>query len=382
MNLPDIYTYKNLKMLILIPIALMFFGIYFSYHIPFDTSLAGGFSVSLLTNQSVNTAALASNLSSILHVANPEVLKSPGGISIIIPMNSSLAEAEKDLIAFYAYKSNYTSYSFNVTSISIALQHNSTNSTLLAELAFSKKGLNESLLGMQNALSNELKALEPFIGSVSYNASNVDNMSSVAQSAYTQAGKVYEQKIINAIKPFVKFSSYSYEEVTPTMSSFFLSQLRTIIIATFILISIAVFFIFRSPVPSLAIIFGAGNDLIIALGAMGLFKIPLGIASVGGLLMLIGYSIDTEILTSIRILKRHEGTPEERAYHAMKTGLTMTTTAIATFATLFVVSIIAYVPTYYEIAGVVLFGLIGDLFTTWLGNAPMILLYKKRKERR
>jgi len=31
---------------------------------------------------------------------------------------------------------------------------------------------------------------------------------------------------------------------------------------------------------------------------------------------------------------------------------------------------------------VVLFGLIGDLFTTWLGNTPMILLYKKRKERR
>jgi len=70
-----------------------------------------------------------------------------------------------------------------------------------------------------------------------------------------------------------------------------------------------------------------------------LFKIPLGIASVGGLLMLIGYSIDTEILTSIRILKRHEGAAEERAYHTMRTGLTMTTTAIATFATLFAISI-------------------------------------------
>jgi len=31
-------------------------------------------------------------------------------------------------------------------------------------------------------------------------------------------------------------------------------------------------------------------------------------------------------------------------------------------------------PTYYEISGVVLFGLIGDLMTTWLGNAPMILI--------
>jgi len=131
-----------------------------------------------------------------------------------------LLKLKNILLAFYAYKSNYTSYSFNVTSIGIALQHEPNNSTLLAQLAFSKKGLNESLLGMQNAISNELNALKPFVGKVSYNASNVENMSSVAQSAYTHAGNVYEQRIINAIKPFVKFSSYSYEEVTPTLSSF------------------------------------------------------------------------------------------------------------------------------------------------------------------
>ncbi|MDE1856432.1 MAG: protein translocase subunit SecF, partial [Candidatus Micrarchaeota archaeon] len=152
-------------------------------------------------------------------------------------------------------------------------------------------------------------------------------------------------------------------------------------IAAFVLISIAVLVIFRAWAPSLAIIFGAGNDMIIALGAMVLLNIPLGLASLGGLLMLIGYAIDTEIITAVRILKRRERTPEERAYGAMKTGMTMTAAAIASFAVLFAVSLVAYVPTYYEISGVVLFGLIGDLITTWLGNAPMILLYKKRHER-
>ncbi|MGB9732416.1 MAG: hypothetical protein ACP5P2_00285 [Candidatus Micrarchaeia archaeon] len=382
MDIPNIYTYKNLKLLISIPVVLMFIGIYFSNFIPYDTSLAGGFSLSLLTNQSVNTAALANNLSSALHVVNPEVMQSPGGISITIPMNKSLAEAESYLLAFYSYKSNYTAFNFNVTSISFALQREPNNSTLLSQLAFSSKMLNESLAGMVRSLNGELTALAPLIGSMSYNSSNVENMSSVAQLAYTKAGSAYEEKVISVIKPLVKFSSYSYTFVTPTLSRFFLSQVRLIIIVAFILVSIAVFFIFRSFVPSLAIIFGAGNDMIIALGAMGLFKIPLGIASLGGLLMLIGYSIDTEILTSIRILKRHEGTPEERAYHAMKTGLTMTTTAIATFATLFVISLIAYVPTFYEISGVVLFGLIGDIFTTWFGNASIVLLYKKKKERR
>ena len=96
--------------------------------------------------------------------------------------------------------------------------------------------------------------------------------------------------------------------------------------------------------------------------------------------MLIGYSIDTDVLTAIRILKRSGGTPEDRAYESMKTGLTMTATAIVAFAVLFVVSIIIYVPTYYEISSVVLFGLIADIFTTWFGNASIILWHKKRKE--
>jgi preprotein translocase subunit SecF len=381
-TIPNIYTYKNLKLFIAVPIALMLISIYLSTFIQLDTSLQGGVSITLQTNSTVNPSALASLLVSKLGISSPDVAQSPGGIQITIPMNKSIADAESYLMEFYAYKSNYTTYSFNATSASIGLQKSPTNATLLAQLSAANSGINYTIHGMQDSLASELASLSPIIGSVSYNSSSISNMSSVAEGAYTNAGSAYESKLISALHTVVNFSSYSYEEVTPTLSRYFLGQVQSVIIIAFILISIAVFFVFRSVVPSLAIIFGAGNEIIIALGAMGLFKIPLGLASLGGLLMLIGYSIDTELLTSIRILKRKEGTPEERAYSAMKTGLTMTTTAIASFAVLFVVSLIAYVPTYYEISGVVLFGLIGDIFTTWLGNASMVLLYKKRKERR
>ena len=90
---------------------------------------------------------------------------------------------------------------------------------------------------------------------------------------------------------------------------------------------------------------------------------------------------NTDMLSAIRMLKRHDGTIEDRAYSAMQTGMTMTLTAIVSFAILFIISYIAYVPTYYEISGVVLFGLIGDIFTTWFGNTPMIMMYKKRRSR-
>ena len=54
--------------------------------------------------------------------------------------------------------------------------------------------------------------------------------------------------------------------------------------------------IFRDFVPSIAVITVALSDIIIAIGGMSLFGIPLSVASVGAILMLIGYSVDTDIL--------------------------------------------------------------------------------------
>ena len=113
---------------------------------------------------------------------------------------------------------------------------------------------------------------------------------------------------------------------------------------------------------------------------MVILGIPLGVASVGGLLMLIGFSMDTDILSAIRVLKRSEGTAEDRAFSSFKTGTTMTITALISFSVLFAISYYAFIPTYLEISGVVLVGLLGDIITTWLANMPIVLWYKKSKE--
>lgn len=380
-SIPNIYTSKNLKFFIAIPVFLMFIGIYLSLHLTLDTSLSGGVSVILQTNQSVSPTQLASNLGARLGIAPPTVQQSPGGVQITIQNNQSLANAEDSLLNFYIYRANYSAYGLNETQITSQLQNSPNNKTLQAALAAANAGLNKSLAGMDQQIAAEIRYLSPLVTAPAYNSSNIDDMSNVAQNAYVNASLVYRQKILTALHSVVGFTTYTYQQITPTLSRYFLNQLEGIIIAAFILIFLAVLAIFRSWVPSITILFGAGNDMLIALGAMVLLNIPLGIASLGGLLMLIGYAIDTEMLTAIRIIKRKEGTPEERAYGAMKTGLTMTTAAIASFAVLFVVSLITYVPTYYEISGVVLFGLIGDILTTWFGNAPMLLLYKKSRER-
>ncbi len=381
-TLPNIYKSKHARYFILVPLLLLAFGLYFSTHIVFDSTLAGGVSVIIQTNSTIGQQQLASAISSKLHVSNPSIQVSPGGLQVTLPINQSIANAEQDLINIYSYQGNYTSSELNATTAAIALNSTPNNQSLIKQLAADQALQTASLAGMRSQFSDELIALEPFIGSVTANANATPSqISSLAQGYYANASTEYENMTISGLRSVIPFTTYSYQQLTPTLGSYFLNQLEWVIIIAFIIISIVVFFIFRSIAPAFAVVFGAANDMIFAIGAMGLFGIPLGIASIGGLLMLIGYAIDTDLLNAVRILKRHEGTPEDRAFASMKTGLTMTAAAIVSFAVLFIISLYAYVPTYYEISGVVLFGLIGDMFTTWLGNASIILFYKRRKDR-
>jgi preprotein translocase subunit SecF len=379
-QLPNIYSHKNLKYLIVLPLALMIFGIYFSTQLTYDTTLAGGVTILLQTNSTQTTSQLASAISAKLNSGSPSVSVSPGSLQITLTMNQSLSEANAHLLAFDAQKANYSSYLLNATALSLALQRNSTNSTLKGDLVHANAQVNESLASMRSSLQAELASLKPFGVAQAVGTANPDQMQQAAQDEYTNASATYKNDVISALHTILPFSSYSYEEITPTLGQFFLQELTNTIVLAFVLVFIVVFLIFRSPIPSLVVVFGAANDMIFAIGAMALLRIPLGVASIAGLLMLIGYSIDTDVLTAIRILRRGEGKPEDRAYASMKTGVTMTATAIVSFGALFAVSVIAYVPTYYEIAGVVLIGLVGDVITTWFGNASLILMYKKRKD--
>lgn len=381
LSIPNIYAHKNLKLLIAVPLALMVLGIYFSSGLILDSTLSGGVSLTLQANTTMAPAQIASAMSSRYGIAGTSVQVSQGQVLITVPENRSLSEAEGYLLQIYQYHSNYTQDVVNATAYGFALSKNPSNKTIEGLYSQAAIGENDSLVQIRRYLALEIQSLHPFIGNASGNMTSADSMLASAQGLYSNASNAYKSTLLADVASIVPFKSYSYQEITVLQSSYFLSQLQTIIIVAFVMISIVVFIIFRSPVPSFAVVFGAANDIIVALGAMAILKIPLGIASIGGLLMLLGYSIDTDVLTAIRILKRHEGTPEERAYGSMKTGMTMTLTAIVSFAVLFAISYVEYVPTYYEIAGVVLFGLIGDLATTWLGNASIILWYVNRKNR-
>ena len=380
--LPNIYESKHYKLMIIIPVALLLLSFYFIPKIQLDTSLRGGINVQVQTNSSMDIRQLTQSVDSALPGAQASIQMSPGGLSITIATNASLANAETHLLSIYNEYGNYTAAVANFTLYQNMLTSYPGNSTILSRISNATSQRQKSLTELNVSLSAELSALGPPMSGSGYNSSDAAGMLALAKSAYTSASAAYESKVVAALKGIIPFSSYSYDSVTPSLAASFLSQMANIIIWSFILLAISVFVIFRNPIPSITVVFGAANDILVALGAMAVFGIPLGVASIGGILMLLGYSIDTDLLAAVKILKRTEGTPQERAFSTFKTGVTMTISAILSFSILFIVSYLAFIPTYYEISGVVLIGLIVDIVCTWCADTPMVLWYKQKKDAR
>jgi len=371
----NFYKNKNYKYLVIIPILMFFIGIYFIPHIPLDSSLRGGIEIQLQTNSIVNIQNLTSMINSKIPEAEASVSSATGGYDINIAANSSISNADTQLISLYSYYSNYSKESAIIAAYESIKQP---NSTITSALAAEEANQTKTLLAMQSEASSILLTLKPLLNkSYSLDSANPQQIINITKSAYANAEANYKTHILSVLSTIIPYSSYTYQETTPTLGAYFLQQLEYIIISSFIIVAIVAFIIFRTPAPSVSVVFGAVNDLVVALAGMAILGIPLGVASIGGLLMLIGYSMDTDVLAAIRILKRTDGLPEDRAFSTMKTGLTMTSAAIITFLILFVTAYLSFIPTYFEISSVVLIGLFGDIITTWLGDTVFILWYKE-----
>ncbi|MDO8538664.1 MAG: protein translocase subunit SecF, partial [archaeon] len=173
---------------------------------------------------------------------------------------------------------------------------------------------------------------------------------------------------------------FQLREVGSSLGESFWQNAITITIASMILIIIVVFVFFRELVPSLAIIAAAIFDILCALGLMAWFGVNLSLATIPAVLSLVGYSIGTDILLTTRLLKRKEKTSSERTMDAFKTGITMTITTLVAVIVLLGFAYFYQMLIVFEISIVLLFGLIGDVISTWMMNAPILLMYLEKKK--
>ncbi|MBR9703979.1 protein translocase subunit SecF [Candidatus Pacearchaeota archaeon] len=165
----------------------------------------------------------------------------------------------------------------------------------------------------------------------------------------------------------------------PSLSKSFYQQLIIALIISFVLMSIAIFVIFRTFIPSIAVIFAAFSDIIMPLALINILGIRLSAAGIAAFLMLIGYSVDTDVLLTTRAIRTKGGTINSRILRAFKTGSFMTSTAIVAVLPAFL--IVSSLPdTFRQIFLILSIGLFADLINTWLGNASIIKWYCERKK--
>jgi preprotein translocase subunit SecF len=143
----------------------------------------------------------------------------------------------------------------------------------------------------------------------------------------------------------------------------------------FVGMSLLAFGFFRTFVPSIAIVISAFSDIVIPLALMNVFGIKLSLGTVAALLMLIGYSVDSDILLNNHVLRR-SGAFYESVHRAMRTGVTMTLTSISAMAVMAIVATIFGIQLMASIGLVLVFGLTADLMNTYLLNLSLLRWYK------
>jgi preprotein translocase subunit SecF len=136
----------------------------------------------------------------------------------------------------------------------------------------------------------------------------------------SQIGFILEtQAEVSEIRPALEsFLGYdltqensSIEFSGATLSQGFYKQLRFAIFLAFIFMAVVVFLIFRTLIPSAAVVLAALSDIVMTLVVVNYVGMPLSTAGVVAFLLLIGYSVDTDILLTTRVIKK-EGRRNQR----------------------------------------------------------------------
>jgi preprotein translocase subunit SecF len=203
------------------------------------------------------------------------------------------------------------------------------------------------------------ESIQPATGGDTYILTTQLTETDVIETATTDAG--YEVQQIQGRS--AEFGSSSQQ-----------SALFGIAIA-FIGMSVLVALMFRTFIPSIAVVLSAFSDLVIPIALMNILDIQLTLGTVAALLMLIGYSVDSDILLNNHILRRRGGFYES-AYRAMRTGVTMTLTSISAMIMMTITASFFGIPLLPEIGLVLVFGLAADLMNTYMMNMSLLRYYK------
>lgn len=227
-----------------------------------------------------------------------------------------------------------------------------------------------------NALSTKLENL---------NVREISDLATGEQKAViieTTADKEQAKKILEEYLGYelIDGENVSFEFTGSTLSESFYKQLLLALLFSFALMAVSIFVQFKSFIPSLAVILSAFADICMSLVLVNILGIRLSSAGIVSLIMLIGYSVDTDILLTNKVLKREGSSINKKIFEAFKTGIVMTLTSLSAVV---IADLIVgqFSSVLHQIFLVMSFGLCFDIFNTWLTNVCIIKWYASKKQK-
>ncbi|MAG21933.1 MAG: hypothetical protein CL943_01325 [Candidatus Diapherotrites archaeon] len=352
--LRELYT-GNYKRYIAIPLILLVLSVFLAFvfpGVPTGIDLSGGTLIIIRSNQPLDAQETKQLLSDNFELTDLSVVSTSSplggnGLTIKFAQNIDIVNAE-------------------------------------AELSLAESSIESTPETARQHAQNTVNILESYVEPVELEsdpATAVQQASELLVDAKESFNNRVQQLVVEHfdLKGDVAFQK---KEVSPTLGKAFYETTFNVAIFAMILVAIVIFLFFRKVVPSLAVIASAFLDVLGALALMAIFRIPLTLSSIPALLMLVGYSVDTDVMLTTKLLQRKEGVVHERVYDAMITGLTMNATTIAALFAMLTLSFFAQMLVIYEIAIVLLFGLVIDISSTWFMNAPVLLWYLEKQRKK
>jgi preprotein translocase subunit SecF len=182
-------------------------------------------------------------------------------------------------------------------------------------------------------------------------------------------------KVVESTTGPIQKELLSVETTGPQLGEEFFTQMKWGLFFAFALMGVVVFIAFKSLVPSLAIVVSAFTDLVLTIAVFNILGGQLSTSGVAALLLVIGYSVDTNVLLTNHMLKRTTHAISERINSAWVTGWAMIlTTIVAVVAGLLMTNASAI----REIMLILLIGLVIDTITTWFQNAGLLRWYLEK----
>ena len=170
--------------------------------------------------------------------------------------------------------------------------------------------------------------------------------------------------------------NYFVEETGSKLGEDFYKQMVSAVLIAFLLMALTILIIFRKIIPSVIVVLSALLDIIVTVAVIDLLGIRINAAGIAALLLLIGYSVDTDVLLLTKLIKSTEGSVWERIVSSAKTGLTMTVTTLSAMMVGFIFSSSLILKQMFLI---IFIGLVVDVISTYLMNAGLLKWYLERK---